>query len=117
MEKMFEKIISEGKKSGKSVEEISVSDLSFTIEYRAPVETPWWLEFLPFIITALLFMVLLFNLITKLVYAPALAVVSLFVLTLALYRTFSKRLEARRREDAWFSGVLKKVSAAFGQAK
>ena len=66
---------------------------------------------------ALLFMVLLFNLITKLVYAPALAVVSLFVLTLALYRTFSKRLEARRREDAWFSGVLKKVSAAFGKAK
>ena len=62
-------------------------------------------------------MVLLFNLITKLVYAPALAVVSLFVLTLALYRTFSKRLEARRREDAWFSGVLKKVSAAFGKAK
>lgn len=66
---------------------------------------------------ALLFMVLLFNLITKLVYAPALAVVSLFVLTLALYRTFSKRLEARRREDAWFSGVLKKVSAAFGKDK
>ena len=62
-------------------------------------------------------MALLFNLITKLVYAPALAVVSLFVLTLALYRTFSKRLEARRREDAWFSGVLKKVSAAFGKAK
>ena len=48
----------QAQKEGKSVEEISVSDLSFTIEYRAPVETPWWLEFLPFIITALLFMVL-----------------------------------------------------------
>lgn len=66
---------------------------------------------------ALLLLVLLFNLITKLVYAPGLAVVSLFVLTLALYRTFSKRLEARRREDAWFSAVFKKFSAVFTKGK
>lgn len=66
---------------------------------------------------ALLFIVLLFNFITKLVYAPVLAVVSLFALTLALYRTFSKRLEARRREDAWFSGILRKISDFFKKDK
>ena len=37
-------------KQGKSVDEISVNDLPFTVEYRAPVVTPWYLEFLPFLL-------------------------------------------------------------------
>ena len=37
-------------KQGKSLEEISVSDLPFTVEYRAPVVTPWYVEFLPFLL-------------------------------------------------------------------
>ena len=32
--------------------------MSFQIEYRAPVETPWWIDFLPFLLTVGLFMVL-----------------------------------------------------------
>ena len=48
----------QAQKDGKSVDEISVSDLSFQIEYRAPVETPWWIDFLPFLLTVGLFMVL-----------------------------------------------------------
>ena len=34
---------------GKALDEISVSDLPFTVEYRAPVITPWYVEFLPFL--------------------------------------------------------------------
>ena len=48
----------QAQKDGKSIDEISVSDLSFQIEYRAPVETPWWIDFLPFLLTVGLFMVL-----------------------------------------------------------
>lgn len=48
----------QAQKDGKSIDEISVSDLSFQIEYRAPVVTPWWFDFLPFLLTAGLFMVL-----------------------------------------------------------
>ena len=43
-------------KEGKTLDEVSVSDLNFTISYLPPVETPWWLSFLPFIVTTLLFM-------------------------------------------------------------
>ncbi len=43
-------------KEGKTLDEVSVSDLDFTISYLPPVETPWWLSFLPFIVTTLLFM-------------------------------------------------------------
>ena len=35
---------------GKTLDEVSVSDLPFTVEYRAPVVTPWYVEFLPFLI-------------------------------------------------------------------
>ena len=35
---------------GKTLDEVSVSDLPFTVEYRAPVVTPWYVEFLPFIL-------------------------------------------------------------------
>ncbi len=37
-------------KKGVPVEEVSVSDLSFTVEYRPPVVTPWYMEFLPFLL-------------------------------------------------------------------
>ncbi|MDD3334057.1 MAG: ATP-dependent zinc metalloprotease FtsH [Eubacteriales bacterium] len=37
-------------KTGKALDDVSVSDLPFTVSYRAPVVTPWYLEFLPFII-------------------------------------------------------------------
>jgi cell division protease FtsH len=32
------------------IEQISVSDLGFSIEYRAPIVTPWYLDFLPFLL-------------------------------------------------------------------
>ena len=47
----------EAAKQGKPLEEISVSDLSFTVEYRAPVVTPWWMDFLPFLLVSGLLMV------------------------------------------------------------
>ena len=34
---------------GKALDEVSVNDLPFTVEYRAPVVTPWYVEFLPFL--------------------------------------------------------------------
>ncbi len=37
-------------KSGKTLEETSVKELSFQIEYREPVSIPWWYEFIPYII-------------------------------------------------------------------
>ena len=45
-------------KAGKSVNEISVHDLSFEIEYLAPVTTPWYLEMLPYLIPIVLLMVM-----------------------------------------------------------
>ena len=35
---------------GKTMEEVSVNDLPFTVEYRAPVVTPWYIDFLPFLL-------------------------------------------------------------------
>ena len=37
-------------KQGKQLEEISVNDLGFKIQYRAPVTIPWWYEFIPYLI-------------------------------------------------------------------
>ncbi len=37
-------------KRGVDVEEVAVSDLPFSVAYRAPVTIPWWYEFLPFVI-------------------------------------------------------------------
>ena len=48
----------EAQKQGKGLEEISVGDLSFTVEYRAPVSIPWWYDFLPLLIITLLFLAL-----------------------------------------------------------
>lgn len=50
----------EATKQGKGLDEISVSDLSFTVEYRAPVTVPWWYDFLPFLIITALFLVFWF---------------------------------------------------------
>jgi len=33
--------------TGKPLDEVSVSDFSFTLQYRAPVVTPWYVDFLP----------------------------------------------------------------------
>ena len=40
----------QAKKDGKTLNEISVNDLSFKIQYRAPVTIPWWYEFIPYLI-------------------------------------------------------------------
>ena len=45
-------------KEGKALDEVSVSDLPFTVAYRAPVVTPWYIEFLPFIIIIVISMAL-----------------------------------------------------------
>ena len=37
-------------KDGKELSDITVADLNFTIEYRAPVTIPWWYEFIPYLI-------------------------------------------------------------------
>ncbi|MEG2951512.1 MAG: AAA family ATPase, partial [Clostridia bacterium] len=37
-------------KEGKALDEISVSNLPFTVAYRAPIVTPWYVEFLPFML-------------------------------------------------------------------
>ncbi len=48
-------------KLGKPVEEVSDTDLGFTIEYLPPVVTPWYLEFLPYlVVTVLLCLFLLY---------------------------------------------------------
>ncbi len=46
----------EANKQGKALDEVTVNDLSFTVEYRAPVQTSWWVEFLPMIVISLIFL-------------------------------------------------------------
>ena len=41
-------------KTGRALEDVSVSDLPFTVEYRAPVITPWYLEYLPYFLSLIL---------------------------------------------------------------
>ena len=48
----------EATRQGRPLDEVSVSDLRFTVEYRAPVVTPWWYDFLPFLLVAGIFMAL-----------------------------------------------------------
>ncbi|MBQ8149223.1 MAG: ATP-dependent zinc metalloprotease FtsH [Clostridia bacterium] len=43
-------------KNGKALEEVSVSDLPFEVIYRAPVQIPWYVDMLPFIIMTLITM-------------------------------------------------------------
>ena len=40
----------EANKQGKQLGDITVADLKFEIEYRAPVMIPWWYEFIPYLI-------------------------------------------------------------------
>ena len=37
-------------KDGKALTDVTVKDLDFKIEYRAPVTIPWWYEFIPYLI-------------------------------------------------------------------
>ena len=37
-------------KAGKSLSEVTVNDLDFSIQYRAPIQIPWWYEFIPYLI-------------------------------------------------------------------
>ncbi len=46
----------EAVKQGKALNDISVGDLTFTVEYRAPLVTPWWYDFLPFLIISMVLM-------------------------------------------------------------
>ena len=36
--------------TGKALDDVGVTDFTFTVQYRAPVVTPWYVEFLPFLI-------------------------------------------------------------------
>ena len=36
--------------TGKELDQVSVNDLPFTVQYRAAVVTPWYVEFLPFLL-------------------------------------------------------------------
>ncbi len=40
----------EATKRNVPVEQVSVNDLSFSVEYRAPLVTPWYVDFLPFLL-------------------------------------------------------------------
>ena len=42
------------KKMGVDPELITVKDLDFEVQYRAPVQVPWWYEFLPYVIMLVL---------------------------------------------------------------
>ena len=37
-------------KAGKSLSEVTDNDLDFSIQYRAPIQIPWWYEFIPYLI-------------------------------------------------------------------
>ncbi len=41
-------------KKGVDVSTISVKDLGFEVQYRAPVQIPWWYDFLPYVIMLVL---------------------------------------------------------------
>ncbi len=40
----------EANKKGVDIDKITVDELSFDVEYRAPVVVPWWYDFLPYLI-------------------------------------------------------------------
>ena len=50
----------EANKRNVPVDKISVNDLKFKIEYRAPVMIPWWYEFLPYLIMIVIFVAVWF---------------------------------------------------------
>ena len=52
-------------KTGKPLDEISVSDFSFTLQYRAPVVVPWYADLLPLLFIVALSMALWYFLIMR----------------------------------------------------
>ncbi|MBQ8202283.1 MAG: ATP-dependent zinc metalloprotease FtsH [Clostridia bacterium] len=44
----------EATKQGVSLDTVSVSDLPFTVQYRAPVTIPWWYDFIPLLLMMVL---------------------------------------------------------------
>ena len=52
-------------KTGKALDDVGVTDFSFTVQYRAPVVTPWYVEFLPFVIIIVVSMALWYFVIAR----------------------------------------------------
>jgi len=50
----------EANKKGVSIDKMTVDQLSFKLEYRAPVVVPWWYDFLPYLIMLLIMAVIWF---------------------------------------------------------
>ena len=48
----------QAKKDGVPLDQVSVKDLGFDLEYRAPVVIPWWYDFLPYIIMVVIMIVI-----------------------------------------------------------
>ncbi|MEA4998586.1 MAG: ATP-dependent zinc metalloprotease FtsH [Candidatus Limiplasma sp.] len=42
--------------TGKALDDVGVTDFTFTVQYRAPLVTPWYVEFLPFLIIIIISM-------------------------------------------------------------
>ena len=55
----------EATKKGVPLENISVGDLSFAVEYRAPVTIPWYAELLPYVLMLVVFVLLWYFLIMR----------------------------------------------------
>jgi len=51
--------------TGKALDNVSVTDFSFTVQYRAPVVTPWYVEFLPFLLIIIVSMALWYFVIAR----------------------------------------------------
>jgi len=51
--------------TGKALDDVGVTDFSFTIQYRAPVVTPWYAEILPFILIIIISMALWYFVIAR----------------------------------------------------
>lgn len=52
-------------KTGKALDSVGVTDFSFTVQYRAPVITPWYVEFLPFVLIIIISMALWYFVIAR----------------------------------------------------
>ena len=50
----------EANKKGVSIDQMTVDQLSFDLEYRAPVSIPWWYDFLPYLIMLIIMGVIWF---------------------------------------------------------
>ena len=50
----------EANKKGVAIDQMTVDELSFELEYRAPVSIPWWYDFLPYLIMLIIMGVIWF---------------------------------------------------------